>query len=103
MEGSATTLAFQPVLSEEQIHWQMKLDFQQLQKKKTQTNKNEINQPKQKKRMSNIFTRFWIISAVGLTDHNKIRTGSSPFLQKLPSTLGRKSVGGGNQEKAGVA
>ena len=35
MEGSATALAFQPVLREEQIYWQTKLDFHQFKKKET--------------------------------------------------------------------
>lgn len=32
VKGSATTLAFQPVLCEEQIYWQTKLDFHQFKK-----------------------------------------------------------------------
>jgi len=35
VEGSATALAFQPVLREEQIYWQTKLDFHQFKKKET--------------------------------------------------------------------
>lgn len=53
--------------------------------------------------MSHIFTGFWTLPAAGLTDHIKIRAGSSPFLQKLPSAAGEKKEGGENQEKAEAA
>lgn len=60
---------------------------------------------KKKRRMSHICRGLWILPAVGLTDCIKIRTHTSPFLQKLPSTAEEEKVGGreGHWEKAEVA
>lgn len=49
--------------------------------------------------MSHIFTEFWTLPA--LTEHIKIRAGSSPFQQKLPSAAGEKKEGGKSGKSRG--
>lgn len=53
----------------------------------------KVSHELKKRWISNAFRRSWILPAAGLTDRIRTRTGSSPFLQQLPSTLGRKNVG----------